>query len=105
MRGPPLEFETANSYDKPRVALPFTIRRRALEKSAIYENDPRYPYSQGVETGGGEGYPGDEGNQKPGDRFPKGGGDRSAPELLPGDLASVTLFLVPTSTSQLQTVL
>lgn len=43
MRGPPLEFKTTNSYDKSFAALPLTIRRRALEKLALYENDPRHP--------------------------------------------------------------
>ncbi len=43
MSGPTLEFRTANSYDKSWVALPLTIRQRALEKLALYENDPRHP--------------------------------------------------------------
>ena len=43
MSGPPLEFKTTSSYDKACAALPLTIRRRALEKLALYENDPRHP--------------------------------------------------------------
>jgi len=43
LSGPPLEFKTTSSYDKACAALPLTIRRRALEKSALYENDPRHP--------------------------------------------------------------
>lgn len=39
----PLEFKTTNSYDKSCEALPLAIRRRALEKLALYENDPRHP--------------------------------------------------------------
>ncbi len=39
----PLEFKTTTTYDKSCAALPPTIRRRAMEKLASYENDPRHP--------------------------------------------------------------
>ena len=43
MSGPSLEFKTTNSCDKSCAALPLAIRQRALEKLALYENDPRHP--------------------------------------------------------------
>jgi mRNA-degrading endonuclease YafQ of YafQ-DinJ toxin-antitoxin module len=38
-----LEFRTTKLYDKSFAALPVNIQRRALEKLALYENNPRHP--------------------------------------------------------------
>ena len=43
MSRPALEFKTTKIFDKSFAALPPNIQKRALEKLALYENDPRHP--------------------------------------------------------------
>jgi mRNA interferase RelE/StbE len=43
LSGPSLEFKTTSSFDKSYAALPLAIRQCALERLALYENDPRHP--------------------------------------------------------------
>ncbi|MFQ6033865.1 MAG: type II toxin-antitoxin system RelE/ParE family toxin, partial [Candidatus Bipolaricaulia bacterium] len=38
-----LEFKTTKAYDKSFAALPPEIKKRALEKLALYESNPRHP--------------------------------------------------------------
>ena len=38
-----VEFRTTRTFDKSFVTLPAGIRKRALEKLDLYENDPRHP--------------------------------------------------------------
>jgi mRNA interferase RelE/StbE len=43
LKGRKLEFKTTAAYDKSFALLTPAIQKRALEKLALYENDPRHP--------------------------------------------------------------